>query len=372
VNSLLRRFSQAQRVLAGFWSLSAVVLALGLGAATRLFSLGDAGTATALAVLALLCGLAGLLGGWWVRHSIKAPVEDTANAVMQIARGDLSIRIDSPGRDELSWLRAELNGMRKKLCETLMGVRQNVDSVNSAAGEIAHGNQDLSARTEQQAAALQQTSSTMNHLADTVRRNADGAREAHREMNEVSDVAAHGGQLMGDVEARMRDIHQSAQRIGEIISVIDGIAFQTNILALNAAVEAARAGEQGRGFAVVAGEVRSLAQRSASAAREITALIQDSTAKVGAGSTLVTDAGTTMRDLVQRVARVSGLVAGIAEASAGQSQGIAEVHQAIAQIDNATQQNAALVEQVAAAASSLRGQSEQLGSIVAGFRLGNA
>ena len=310
-----------------------------------------------------------MAAGWVVRASIKAPVEDTAMAVMRIAKGDLETKIDSPGRDELSWLRAELDSMRKKLRKTIVGVRESVDSVASASEEIARGNNDLSARTENQAAALEQTSSTMNQLADTVRHHAGSAREASSEMDRAREVATRGGQIMSDVVLRMQDIHQSSNRINEIIGVIDGIAFQTNILALNAAVEAARAGEQGRGFAVVAGEVRALAQRSATAAREIKTLIGDSTEKVDAGSKLVGDAGDTMRDLLDRVSRVSTLVSEMASTGSEQSQSIDQVHQAIAQIDDVTQQNAALVEQVSAAAQSLKGQSGQLLSAVSVFQV---
>jgi methyl-accepting chemotaxis protein len=290
-------------------------------------------------------------------------------AVMRIAKGDLETKIDSPGRDELSWLRSELNSMRKKLRTTMIEVRQSVDSVASASEEIARGNNDLSARTENQAAALEQTASTMNQLADTVRQHAGSAREASSEMEQARDVASRGGQIMAEVVRRMQDIHTSASRINEIIGVIDGIAFQTNILALNAAVEAARAGEQGRGFAVVASEVRALAQRSASAAREIKTLIGDSTEKVDAGSLLVGEAGQTMQDLLDRVARVSALVRDMATAGTDQSTSIDQVHQAISQIDDVTQQNAALVEQVAAAAQSLRSQSGQLTSSVSQFQI---
>jgi methyl-accepting chemotaxis protein len=311
----------------------------------------------------------GLLGGWAVRQSIKAPVEDTAMAVMRIAKGDLETKIESPGKDELSWLRHELNSMRKKLRTTIIDVRQTVDGVASASDEIAKGNHDLSARTENQAAALEQTSSTMNQLADTVRQHASSAREASGEMDQAREVAGRGGQIMSEVVQRMQDIHTSANRINEIIGVIDGIAFQTNILALNAAVEAARAGEQGRGFAVVAGEVRALAQRSASAAREIKTLIGDSTEKVDAGSALVGEAGQTMQDLLDRVAKAATLVREMASAGSEQSQSIDQVHEAIAQIDNVTQQNAALVEQVAAAAQSLRGQSGQLTNAVSQFQV---
>ena len=369
MTDILRRMSQANRVMAGFAFLSIGWLLTGAGG-WWLLDGGSASMAWAPLAAGVVGAFIGLAGGWLVRASIKAPVEDTAMAVMRIAKGDLETRIESPGRDELSWLRAELNSMRKKLNETIVGVRQSVDSVNAASEEIARGNNDLSARTENQAAALEQTSSTMNQLAETVRGHASSAREASNEMEQARAVASRGGELMGDVVHRMREIHQSANRINEIIGVIDGIAFQTNILALNAAVEAARAGEQGRGFAVVASEVRALAQRSATAAREIKTLIGDSTEKVDAGSQLVDEAGNTMRELVDRVARVSGLVTEMASAGSEQSQSIDQVHQAIAQIDDVTQQNAALVEQVSAAAQSLKGQSGQLLEAVSRFRVG--
>jgi methyl-accepting chemotaxis protein len=365
----LRLVSQATRVTVGFGVLSMSVLGLGATSAWLLNAHGAAGAASAvLGASAAVCGL-GLVGGWLVRQSIKAPVEDTAMAVMRIAKGDLETKIESPGRDELSWLRAELNGMRKKLRTMMIEVRQSVDNVASASEQIARGNNDLSGRTENQAAALEQTASTMNQLADTVRQHAGSAGEASSEMDAARGVAVRGGEIMGEVVLRMQDIHQSANRINEIIGVIDGIAFQTNILALNAAVEAARAGEQGRGFAVVASEVRALAQRSATAAREIKTLIGDSTEKVDAGRLLVDQAGETMHDLLERVGRVSSLVSGMARAGAEQSQSIDQVHQAVAQIDDMTQQNAALVEQVASAAQSLRGQSGQLLGAVSAFQV---
>jgi methyl-accepting chemotaxis protein len=368
MTELLRRVSQAHRVMFGFSFLAVGWMATGLAAGWLLGPAAD-GAGLWLMAAGVAGGVFGLAGGWAVRASIKAPVEDTAMAVMRIAKGDLETRIDSPGRDELSWLRAELNSMRKKLRETVVDVRQSVDSVAAASEEIAKGNNDLSARTENQAAALEQTSSTMNQLAETVRGHASSAREASSEMEQARAVASRGGEIMGDVIQRMQDIHQSANRINEIIGVIDGIAFQTNILALNAAVEAARAGEQGRGFAVVASEVRALAQRSATAAREIKTLIGDSTEKVDAGSRLVDEAGTTMRELLDRVGRVAGLVTQMASAGTEQSQSIDQVHQAIAQIDDVTQQNAALVEQVSAAAQSLKGQSGQLLGAVSRFQV---
>jgi len=376
---LLRQTSQANRVTYGFTALAfllAVSGGIGWWEVQQLLpslppDTAASSSATSWVLLACTVALAavGVVMGWFVRQSIKAPVEDTAMAVMRIAKGDLETKIESPGRDELSWLRHELNSMRKKLRTTIIEVRQSVDSVNSASSEIARGNDDLSARTENQAAALQQTTSTMMHLASTVRQHAASANEASSEMNQARSVAGRGGEMMDAVVGRMQEIHQSANRINEIIGVIDGIAFQTNILALNAAVEAARAGEQGRGFAVVAGEVRALAQRSATAAREIKSLISDSTERVSAGSQLVGEAGETMRELLDRVSRVSTLVTEMAAAGTSQSDSIEQVHQAIAQIDEVTQQNAALVEEVAAAAQSLRGQSEHLSGSVNAFQV---
>ena len=317
---------------------------------------------------ALGCALA-LVAGWVVIGSIKVSVESTIQCVIRIAGGDLESKIESPGKDEISWLRSELNSMRKKLRKMVLDVRQTVDSVNTASDEIASGNTDLSARTESQASALQQTTSSMQQLANTVRSNAQSTHEARNVVTQSSEVAALGAKTMQDVIARMGEINASASKISEIIGVIDGIAFQTNILALNAAVEAARAGEHGRGFAVVAAEVRSLAQRSSLAAREIKTLIGDSTEKVNAGSKLVNDAGRTMQDILDSVTHVSRLITDIAQVGESQSGDIQQVHQAIAQIDTMTQQNSALVEELAAAAQSLRGQSSQLTESMSSFRV---
>jgi len=366
---VLRKVSQAKRVMVGFGVLSVATAGIGGTAATLLAAHGAADAAWSLGIATALLAVAGIVGGWLVMGSIKAPVEDTAQAVGRIARGDLETKIESPGRDELSWLRSELNAMRKKLRTTIVEVRRCVDSVSSASGEIARGNHDLSARTESQASALEETSSTMARLNETVRAHASDANQASGEMQQAREVAVRGGEIMGEVVQRMQDIHQSANRINEIIGVIDGIAFQTNILALNAAVEAARAGEQGRGFAVVASEVRALAQRSATAAREIKSLIVDSTEKVDAGGRLVAQAGETMDDLVARVTCVSGLVSQMAEAGAVQSRSIEQVTQAVAQIDDVTQQNAALVEQMSATAQALSTQSGQLAEAVRVFQV---
>jgi len=323
----------------------------------------------------LLGGLTGfgcllaLVAALLIRASIRASVEPTVQCVIRIAGGDLETKIESPGKDEISWLRHELNAMRKKLRTMVLEVRQTADGVNNASREIASGNTDLSTRTETQASALQQTASSMQQLAGTVRSNAASTQEARSVVAQSSQVAARGAQTMLDVVTRMGEINASATRIGEIVGTIDGIAFQTNILALNAAVEAARAGDHGRGFAVVASEVRALAQRSSTAAREIKALIGDSSAKVDAGSKLVDAAGRTMKEIEDSVKRVSQLIGEIAEAGQSQSSDIGQVSQAIAQIDTMTQQNAALVEQLAAAAQSLQGQSGRLGEAMGSFRV---
>jgi methyl-accepting chemotaxis protein len=365
---LLRNVSQCNRVMAGFAILSVLLWFAGL-AVYALFSDLQPGPAAALAGACGMAGALGLVGGWLVRLSIKAPVEDTVHAVIRIAKGDLETKIESPGRDELSWLRAELNSMRKKLRQMVLDVRQSVDSVNLASNEIASGNLDLSSRTEQQSSALQQTASSMEQLASTVRHHAGNASAANSEVGHTQAVAGRGGELMREVVERMQGINQSAGRITEIIGVIDGIAFQTNILALNAAVEAARAGEHGRGFAVVAAEVRTLAQRSAAAAREVKTLITDSTDKIDHGARLVEEAGTTMQEIVDRVSRVSQLVSDMAHAGSAQSAGIETIHAAVQQADGVTQQNAALVEQVAAAAQSLKSQSERLHETMAVFKV---
>jgi methyl-accepting chemotaxis protein len=365
----MRHVSQCNRVRLGFALCALLLAALGGWAAALLSAAGQGAAAWAVGGTGAGAALFSALAGWVVAHSIKEPVEDTVQAVIRVAGGDLETRIESPGKDELSWLRHELNSMRKKLRNTVLEVRQTVDSVTSASEEIARGNTDLSTRTESQAGALQETSSSMHQMVETVRSNAEHTSEARNMVSLSSEVAGRGERLMHEVVERMEQINQSAGRIAEIIGVIDGIAFQTNILALNAAVESARAGEHGRGFAVVASEVRSLAQRSSVAAREIKALIVDSTEKVSAGSKLVNEAGSTMGEIVKSVGRVSELMDEIAQAGQEQSRGIDRMHQAIAQIDGVTHQNAALVEQMAAASMSLKGQAERLGQAMGSFRL---
>jgi methyl-accepting chemotaxis protein len=368
----IRGISLVRRVVFGFALMALMQGLIGGAALHALQRPGVPGSATASTLVGALtlsgCVLA-VVVGWLIRASIKESVESTVQCVVRIAGGDLETKIESPGKDEISWLRAELNSMRKKLRKMVVDVRETVVSVNIASEEIASGNSDLSSRTESQASALQQTSSSMQQLAETVRSNSESTNEARRVVSQSNVVATRGAAMMRDVIARMGEINGSAVKISEIIGVIDGIAFQTNILALNAAVEAARAGEHGRGFAVVASEVRSLAQRSSTAAREIKTLIGDSSEKVSAGSHLVDEAGRTMQEILDSVKSVAGLIGDIAEAGQSQSTGIGQVHQAIAQIDNMTQQNAALVEELAAAAQSLKGQSGRLTNSMSSFHV---
>ena len=369
----IRNVSLVQRVTIGFGGCAAIIAGIGAGGVWALQG-GVAASATGAAVwtlgtLTVVGCLFALAAAWAIRGSIKDSVEPTVQCVIRIAGGDLETKIESPGKDEVSWLRAELNSMRKKLRTMVLDVRATVDGVNTASEEIASGNFDLSTRTESQASALQKTASSMEELASTVQRNARSTNEVRSVVARSSEVAARGERTMRDVIQHMGEINASATTISEIVGVIDGIAFQTNILALNAAVEAARAGEHGRGFAVVASEVRGLAQRSSTAAREIKTLIEDSTQKVEAGSRLVDDAGRTMQEILDSVNRVSLLIAEIADAGESQSSGIEQVHHAIAQIDTMTQQNAALVEQLAAAAQSLKGQSARLTESMSSFRV---
>ena len=286
-----------------------------------------------------------------------------------VAEGDLTKDLQSSGHDEVAQLTNALGQMRNKLVQVVSTVRQGSDSVNTASAEIAQGNHDLSARTESQASALEETAASMEQLSSTVRQNADNARQANQLAQSASSVATQGGQVMSQVVQTMEGISDSSRKIADIINVIDGIAFQTNILALNAAVEAARAGEQGRGFAVVAGEVRSLAGRSADAAKEIKQLISESVNRVDAGTQLVGQAGATMNEVVTSIRRVTDIMGEISAASSEQSAGVSQVGEAVTQMDQVTQQNAALVEEMAAAASSLRGQAQELVQAVAVFKL---
>jgi methyl-accepting chemotaxis protein len=291
-----------------------------------------------------------------------------AEIANRIALGDLSVHVETRPNDQASLLFA-IRTMRENLASIVAKVRTGTSQIEMASSEIATGNLDLSSRTEQQASALEETASAMEELTSTVRQNADNARQANQLAVSASDVATQGGMVVNQVIATMGAINESSRKIVDIISVIDGIAFQTNILALNAAVEAARAGEQGRGFAVVASEVRSLAQRSASAAKEIKVLISDSVEAVDTGSQLVVRAGATIENVVASVKRVTDVVAEISAASQEQSEGIAQVNLAIAQMDETTQQNSALVEEAAAAARSLKDESLALSQIVSTFKL---
>ncbi|HTN67633.1 MAG TPA: Cache 3/Cache 2 fusion domain-containing protein [Burkholderiaceae bacterium] len=306
-----------------------------------------------------------------IRYMVSRPLGAATRAAQKIASGDLTTTIKSTGRDEIGQLAEAINGISQNLASVVGNVRLGTDAIAAASGEIAAGNADLSSRTESQASSLEETASSMEELTSTVRQNADNARQANQMAATASGVAVKGGQVVSQVVETMGSIKASSGKIADIISVIDGIAFQTNILALNAAVEAARAGEQGRGFAVVATEVRSLAQRSASAAKEIKTLIDDSVGKVDHGSKLVDDAGQTMEDIVNSVKRVADIMSEITAASQEQSAGIEQVNQAIGQMDQMTQQNAALVEQAAAAALSMQDQSASLAQAVSVFTLGN-
>jgi methyl-accepting chemotaxis protein len=296
---------------------------------------------------------------------------EAAEMARAAAQGDFTHTVTVRPGDTLSLL-ASLGAMQGSLSTVVSTVRQGSEGVATASAEIAQGNNDLSARTEQQASALEETAASMEELSSTVKQNADNARQANQLAQSASTVAVKGGEVVGQVVETMKGINESSRRISDIISVIDGIAFQTNILALNAAVEAARAGEQGRGFAVVASEVRSLAGRSAEAAKEIKMLINASVERVEHGTSLVDQAGTTMTEVVSSIRRVTDIMGEISAASNEQSMGVAQVGEAVTQMDQATQQNAALVEEMAAAASSLKGQAQELVQAVAFFKVGGA
>jgi methyl-accepting chemotaxis protein len=315
------------------------------------------------------CAATAMLLALWVSRVIALPLAEALKVARQVADGDLTATIQPRGKDETGQLLDALKIMNDKLLQIVSEVRQGTDTITTASNEIATGNMDLSSRTEQQAGSLEETASAMEELTSTVKQNADNARQANQLAVSASSVAIQGGDVVGQVVSTMGSINESSKKIVDIISVIDGIAFQTNILALNAAVEAARAGEQGRGFAVVASEVRSLAQRSSAAAKEIKLLIDDSVSKVDIGSALVAQAGSTMDDVVSSVKRVTDIVGEITAATQEQSVGLEEINRAIVQMDEVTQQNAALVEQAAAAAQSLQEQAGNLSQTVSVFKL---
>jgi len=332
----------------------------------------DAMQARALWWVAGSAGCALLLAlalGYLIATRITRPLEMAAHAMERVAQGDLTTQLTVQGTDETARVLTGVRNMQGALVAIVGSIRQGVEAVHQASNEIAHGNQDLSSRTEQAASSLQETAASMEELASTVRQSADAARTASQLAEAAAGIARQGGSVVGEVVSTMQSINESSRRISDIIGVIDGIAFQTNILALNAAVEAARAGEQGRGFAVVAGEVRNLAQRSAEAAKEIKALIGASVDQVEAGSRLVGNAGQTMDQIVASVQRVTDMIGEISSATSEQSQGIGQVGTAVTQLDQMTQQNAALVEQSTAAAESLKDQASKLANVVATFRL---
>jgi methyl-accepting chemotaxis protein-1 (serine sensor receptor) len=323
-----------------------------------------------VSIVALLAGLAiAILFGWSLMKGITGPLDQAVGIANAVASGNLSQNIPTHGTDEISALLRALSSMQEGLVNVVSSVRKGSEGVANACSEIAQGNHDLSSRTEHQASALEETAASMEELSSTVHQNADSAREANQLAQRASDVASQGGHVVSQVVETMKGINESSRKISDIISVIDGIAFQTNILALNAAVEAARAGEQGRGFAVVASEVRSLAGRSADAAKEIKSLISVSVERVEQGSTLVDQAGSTMQEVVAAIRRVTDIMGQISAASSEQSSGVAQIGEAVTQMDQVTQQNAALVEEMAAAASSLKMQAEDLVQSVSVFTL---
>ncbi len=327
-------------------------------------------TSNQLIVLVTLVALSLLGFSWYMGQQLRRRVSQSQDAINRVRDGDLTTRNNDQENDEFTPLLASLEEMQTSLSNIVTTVRQSSDSVATASSQIAQGNADMSARTESQASALEETAASMEELSSTVRQNADNARQANQLAQSASTVAVQGGEVVSQVVDTMKGINDASRKIADIISVIDGIAFQTNILALNAAVEAARAGEQGRGFAVVASEVRNLAGRSAEAAKEIKSLITASVERVELGSTLVGQAGTTMDEIVNSIRRVADIMGEISAASAEQSAGVSQVGEAVTQMDQATQQNAALVEEMSAAAASLRSQAQELVQAVAVFKVG--
>ena len=322
-----------------------------------------------MVLISALSLLAGVVTAVLLTRSITRPLRQAVQLAQTVASGDLRSRVGATTRDETGLLMQALRDMNDSLAKVVGEVRSGTETIATASGQIASGNQDLSSRTEEQASSLEQTAASMEELTSTVKQNADNARQANQLALSASEVAVKGGDVVSQVVDTMASINASSKKIVDIIGVIDGIAFQTNILALNAAVEAARAGEQGRGFAVVAAEVRNLAQRSAAAAKEIKGLIDDSVGKVDAGSQLVGEAGKTMEEIVGSVKRVTDIIGEITAASHEQTQGIEQINQAITQMDQVTQQNAALVEEAAAAAQSMQEQAGGLSQVVGVFKL---
>ena len=320
----------------------------------------------ALSILAIALGSS---TAWLITKSITRPINQAVLIAHTVASGDLTSKFDSTEQDETGQLIRALREMNDSLINIVGQVRQGAETISVGTKQIASGNMELSSRTEQQAGSLEETASAMEQLTSTVKQNADNARQANTMAISASDIAIKGSTVVSEVVETMGEINESSKKIVDIIGVIDGIAFQTNILALNAAVEAARAGEQGRGFAVVASEVRNLAQRSASAAKEIKILINHSVEKVDTGSKLVDQAGATMKQIVDSVKQVTNIMNEISSASGEQSSGIDQIHLAVAQMDNVTQQNAALVEEAASAAQSLQSQASMLNQAVSVFKL---
>ncbi len=361
----IRNISLQARLLAMGGVLSALFAAMGLAGASLL-----QGSAASWMLLASGAGIGAAVSCVWMLHrSIVAPLKEATRAARALAGGDLTGAISAERGDDMGHLLRALQQMNVNLVAMIGDVRSNVDAMNAATRDIAAGNQHLSSRTEAQASSLEETASSMEEFASTVKQNADNAQQANKLVAGTSEVASRGGEVVTKVGSTMGDISASARKIVDIIGMIDSIAFQTNILALNAAVEAARAGEEGRGFAVVASEVRNLAQRSAAAAKDIKALIDDSVQQVERGGKLVGQAGQTMEEIIASVQRVSSIMSEIELASREQSSGIEQVNQAIGQMDEGTQQNAALVEEAAAAAASLNLQAVQLAQAVGVFHL---
>ncbi|MBK1685373.1 methyl-accepting chemotaxis protein [Rhodoferax fermentans] len=354
---------------------SAALIKLQVNEAKKEFDHASASfhTIRAVSVAAMVLGLLFAVGfGLSLLRGITKPLRRAVEMTEAVAQGDLTQTVDTSGKDEIAALLRGVTNMQGSLSKVVQRVRLGSDSVATASSEISQGNHDLSSRTESQASALEQTAASMEELSSTVKQNADNARQANQLAISASTVAVQGGEVVAQVVDTMKGINEASRKISDIISVIDGIAFQTNILALNAAVEAARAGEQGRGFAVVASEVRSLAGRSAEAAKEIKTLINNSVERVEQGTALVDQAGTTMTEVVNSIKRVTDIMGEISAASHEQSLGVGQVGEAVTQMDQVTQQNAALVEEMAAAASSLKSQAQDLVQTVAVFKLGAA